>query len=109
MDGVSIRHAEPAELDESSVPSSETINALYEWWDRWETLPATELDRPAAEVLAEERNRDEPVPVLYVLDASAGVDVLERTPEGQAVATVLRAQGDEEEPELWTVEHFHVD
>jgi predicted nucleic acid-binding protein len=43
-----------------------------------------------------------------VLDASAGVDILERTPEGRAVASVLRAQ-DDEEPELWTVEHFHVE
>jgi predicted nucleic acid-binding protein len=44
-----------------------------------------------------------------VLDASTGVDILERTPEGQAVAAVLRGQGDKEAPELWTVEHFHVE
>jgi predicted nucleic acid-binding protein len=49
------------------------------------------------------------VPIRYVLDASAGVDILERTPEGQAVATLLRGRGDEEDPELWTVEHFHLE
>lgn len=48
------------------------------------------------------------MPARYVLDASAGVDILERTPEGQAVASVIRAQ-DGDEPELWTVEHFHVE
>jgi hypothetical protein len=57
MDAVSIRHADPAHLDESSVPSDETTKALHEWWDRWETLPATERDQPASEVLAEERDR----------------------------------------------------
>jgi predicted nucleic acid-binding protein len=49
------------------------------------------------------------VPTRYVLDASAGVDILQRTPAGQALATVIRAQDDDEEPELWTVEHFHVE
>lgn len=44
----------------------------------------------------------------YVLDASAGVDIIERTPEGEAVASVIRAQGGDE-AELWTVEHFHVE
>jgi predicted nucleic acid-binding protein len=44
-----------------------------------------------------------------VLDASAGVDILQRTPEGQTLAAIIRAQHDEEEPELWTVEHFHVE
>jgi predicted nucleic acid-binding protein len=48
------------------------------------------------------------VPARYVLDASAGVDILERTPEGQVLSTVLRATGDDE-PELWTVEHFHLE
>jgi hypothetical protein len=58
MEGVSIRHADPADLDKSSATTSEMIRALHDWWDRWETLPATMRDRPAAEVLAEERNRD---------------------------------------------------
>ena len=48
------------------------------------------------------------MPARYVLDASAGVDILERTPEGQALSTVVRATGDDE-PELWTVEHFHLE
>jgi predicted nucleic acid-binding protein len=48
------------------------------------------------------------VPIRYVLDASAGVDILERTADGRAIATVVRG-GDGEEPELWTVEHFHVE
>ncbi|HEX6394474.1 MAG TPA: type II toxin-antitoxin system VapC family toxin [Acidimicrobiales bacterium] len=48
------------------------------------------------------------MPVRYVLDASAGVDILQRTPEGQALSSVIRAQNDDE-PELWTVEHFHVE
>jgi hypothetical protein len=58
MDSVTIRHVDPAELDKSKATNSETIKALHEWWDRWETLPATERVRPAAGVLAEERNRD---------------------------------------------------
>lgn len=46
------------------------------------------------------------MPTRYVLDASAGVDILERTPEGQAVAATVRSVAD---IELWTVEHFHVE
>jgi predicted nucleic acid-binding protein len=48
------------------------------------------------------------VPARYVLDASAGVDILERTPQGQVLSTVVRATGDDES-ELWTVEHFHLE
>jgi predicted nucleic acid-binding protein len=46
-----------------------------------------------------------------VLDASGGVDILQLTPEGRVLATVVRGQDDEteEQPELWTVEHFHVE
>lgn len=58
MGNVSIRHADPAEFDKPSVSRSETAKALREWWDRWETLPATERDRPVAEVLAEQRQND---------------------------------------------------
>ena len=47
------------------------------------------------------------MPARYVLDASAGVDILERTIEGQALASAVR--GEDDEPELWTVEHFHVE
>lgn len=43
-----------------------------------------------------------------MLDASAGVDILERTTEGQALASAVRGH-DDDEPELWTVEHFHVE
>ena len=48
------------------------------------------------------------MPARYVLDASASVHIIERTAEGQALFTVVRAAGDEE-PELWTVEHFHLE
>lgn len=48
------------------------------------------------------------MPVRYVLDASAGVDILERTTDGQTVASVVRGRNDEE-VELWTVEHFHLE
>jgi hypothetical protein len=58
VDGVSIRHADPADLDKSSVANRETIEALHAWWERWESLPAIERDRPVADVLTEERNRD---------------------------------------------------
>jgi hypothetical protein len=58
MKAVSIRHADPAELDKPSVQGTETAKELHEWWSRWETLPAVVRDRPVAEVLAEERNRD---------------------------------------------------
>jgi predicted nucleic acid-binding protein len=49
------------------------------------------------------------VAVRYVLDASAGVDILERTSEGQALSVVLRGEQGDDEAELWTVEHFHVE
>jgi hypothetical protein len=58
MSNVSIRHADPEELDKPNAAKAETAKALQEWWARWEALPATERDRPVAEVLAEERNRD---------------------------------------------------
>ena len=58
MGNVSIRHADLSELDKTSVAKTETAKALHDWWNRWENLPATERDRPVAEVLAEERNRD---------------------------------------------------
>ena len=58
MKSVSIRHADLSELDKPSVANAETRKALRDWWSRWENLPATERDRPVAEVLAEERNRD---------------------------------------------------
>lgn len=41
----------------------------------------------------------------YVLDASAGVEILQRTAAGQALAAVLRR----EPAELWTAEHFYVE
>jgi hypothetical protein len=37
---------------------SETRLALLEWWDRWETLPASDRERPVAEVLAEQRQHE---------------------------------------------------
>lgn len=58
MEVVSIRHADVSELDRPSVAKTETRRALHDWWARWEHLPAVKRDRPAAEVLAEERNRD---------------------------------------------------
>jgi predicted nucleic acid-binding protein len=45
------------------------------------------------------------VPTRYVLDASAGVEILQRTVLGQALAGRLRR----EQGELWTAEHFHVE
>jgi hypothetical protein len=45
------------------------------------------------------------VPRRYVLDASAGVEILNRTPLGLALAKRTRKLGAEE----WTVEHFHVE
>lgn len=56
MENVSIRHADPDALNQPTVPGSETSEALHEWWDRWDTPPATRRDRPAAAVLAEQRN-----------------------------------------------------
>ena len=45
------------------------------------------------------------MPSRYVLDASAGVEILQRTPAGLALGGRLRgARG-----ELWTAEHFHVE
>lgn len=32
--------------------------AVAEWWARWERLPRTVRDKPAAEVLAEQRESD---------------------------------------------------
>jgi hypothetical protein len=58
MTHVSIRHADPGELDKPSATKHETRKALWAWWTRWEALPAIQRDRPAAEVLAEERQRD---------------------------------------------------
>jgi len=58
MVAVSIRHADVDEFDKPAVPPTEARDALREWWNRWKTLPATERDRPVADVLAEERNRD---------------------------------------------------
>ena len=55
---VSTRHADLDELDEPSATKTETAKALKDWWRRWEGLPATERDRPVAEVLAEQRQRD---------------------------------------------------
>ena len=45
------------------------------------------------------------MPSRYVLDASAGVEILQRTPAGLAVGSQLRR----EPGELWTAEHFHVE
>jgi predicted nucleic acid-binding protein len=59
-------------------------------------------------VLAEQRQHDQAVPARYALDASARIDTLERAPEGQALSTVVCDTGDDE-PELWTVEHFHLE
>jgi len=58
MRDVSIRHADPDELDKPGVANTETRKALRGWWNRWERLPTVVRDRPVAEVLAEERNRD---------------------------------------------------
>lgn len=55
---MSIRHADPNEPDKPSVAKTETRQALHDWWSRWEHLPAIVRDRPSAEVLAEERQRD---------------------------------------------------
>ncbi|MDA8358671.1 MAG: type II toxin-antitoxin system VapC family toxin [Actinomycetota bacterium] len=46
------------------------------------------------------------MPPRYVLDASASVDILQRTTEGEALVPTLRS-GDQ--ASLWTVEHFHVE
>lgn len=48
------------------------------------------------------------MPSRYVLDASAGVDILQRTADGQELAATLRSEQGEE-VELWTVEHFYVE
>lgn len=48
------------------------------------------------------------MPARYVLDASAGVDILERTVDGRALGELVRGK-DGDEPELWTVEHFHLE
>ncbi|WP_026874444.1 type II toxin-antitoxin system VapC family toxin [Jiangella gansuensis] len=45
------------------------------------------------------------MPPRYVLDASAGVEILNRTPAGMALAARTYRDGVEE----WTVEHFHVE
>jgi hypothetical protein len=58
MKCVSIRHADLSEVDKPSVAKAETRKALFDWWNRWEHLPAVVRDRPVAEVLAEERDRD---------------------------------------------------
>jgi len=33
--------------------------AVDEWWERWERLPRIVRDRPAADVLAEQRDTDD--------------------------------------------------
>jgi hypothetical protein len=58
MANVSIRHVDIDELDKPAVAKTETADALRAWWNRWKTLPVTERDRPVADVLAEERDRD---------------------------------------------------
>jgi hypothetical protein len=40
------------------VTSDADPKALDEWWARWEQLPRTVRDRPAADVLAELRSSD---------------------------------------------------
>lgn len=45
------------------------------------------------------------MPTRYVLDASAGVEILQRTQAGLAVGLKLR----HEPGELWTAEHFHLE
>ncbi|HEX6394473.1 MAG TPA: hypothetical protein VFZ97_13630 [Acidimicrobiales bacterium] len=55
---MSIRHADLSELEHPSIAEPETRKALRDWWDRWERLPVVKRDRPAAEVLSEERKRD---------------------------------------------------
>ena len=45
------------------------------------------------------------MPSRYVLDASAGVEILQRTPDGLALGSRLRR----EPGELGTAEHFHVE
>lgn len=45
--------------------------------------------------------------VRYVLDASAGVDILQRTSDGRTLASIIRDE--DEQTELWTVEHFHLE
>ena len=46
------------------------------------------------------------MPSRYVLDASAGIDILQHTAEGEALVPTLRGGA---EVDLWTVEHFHVE
>lgn len=41
-----------------ATDGKERGKALAEWWVRWETLPELVRDRPAAEVLAEDRRAD---------------------------------------------------
>ena len=55
---MSIRHADLRELDQANTVSSETRPVLQEWWSRWDTLRATDRDRPVAEVLAEQRQHE---------------------------------------------------
>jgi predicted nucleic acid-binding protein len=45
------------------------------------------------------------VPQRYVLDASAGIEILNRTPSGMALTAHTFRRGAEE----WTVDHFHVE
>jgi predicted nucleic acid-binding protein len=45
------------------------------------------------------------VPARYVLDASAGVEILQRTRAGLAIGARLRG----EPGEMWTAEHFHLE
>jgi hypothetical protein len=55
---VSIRHADPAELERPTDQEPEARAQLHEWWNHWETLPTVVRDRSVAEVLAEERISD---------------------------------------------------
>ncbi|MDA8047457.1 MAG: hypothetical protein M0Z30_19845 [Actinomycetota bacterium] len=55
---MSIRHVDASDpaLSGGSTPSSG--ESSREWWARWERLPLIDRDRPASEVLAEERSSD---------------------------------------------------
>jgi hypothetical protein len=53
---VTFRHADPTDpAFKDCKPVMSTGRSSEAWWDRWAELPTVERDRPAAEVIAEDR------------------------------------------------------
>jgi len=50
----------PTEVKDPAIKltASADPNAVEEWWKRWDQLPHAVRDRPASEVLAEQRATD---------------------------------------------------